>query len=204
MATFGTPRSNGHEAEDALACARDILADIAALNERRETRGEPRVEVGIGVHFGPVVLGDVGDENRLEFAVVGDTVNVASRFERLTRELGVRLVVSGDLISALSEGAHKLVAGLDHGAPQRVRGRQEPVPVWTMPNARVASHLIECRKDVVFDRLTDAGCHLRLPDKGREHAEHVRCLEVGPISFSHSTSPSRRGTVGLTPLLRIR
>ncbi len=90
------------------------------------------MEVGIGVHFGPVVLGDVGDESRLEFAVVGDTVNVASRFERLTRELGVHLVVSGDLISALSEGAHKLVAGLDHGAPQRVRGREEPVPVWTM------------------------------------------------------------------------
>ncbi len=77
MASCGTPHSNGHEAEDALACARDILADIAALNPRRETRGETRVEIGIGVHFGPVVLGDVGDESRLEFAVVGDTVNVA-------------------------------------------------------------------------------------------------------------------------------
>ena len=132
MATFGTPRSNGHEAEDALACARATLEDMAALNQRRETRGEPRVEIGIGVHFGPVVLGDVGDESRLEFAVVGDTVNVASRFERLTRELGVHLAVSGDLISALSEGAHKLVADLDHGTPQRVRGREKPVPVWTM------------------------------------------------------------------------
>lgn len=132
MATFGTPRSNGHEAEDALACARDILGDMAALNQRRETRGEPQVEVGIGAHFGPVVLGDVGDESRLEFAVVGDTVNVASRFERLTRDLGVHLVVSGDLISALSAGARKLVAGLDQGAPQRVRGREKPVPVWTM------------------------------------------------------------------------
>lgn len=132
MATFGTPRSNGHEAEDALACARDILVDIAALNQRRETRGELRVEVGMGVHFGPVVLGDVGDESRLEFAVVGDTVNVASRFERLTRELGVNLVASGDLISALSDGAQYLAEGLDQGVPQHVRGRDKPVPVWTM------------------------------------------------------------------------
>ncbi|MHA1567199.1 MAG: adenylate/guanylate cyclase domain-containing protein, partial [Alphaproteobacteria bacterium] len=132
MATFGTPHSNGHEAEDALGCARDTLADIAALNQSRESQGEVPVEIGIGVHIGPVVLGDVGDESRLEFAVVGDTVNVASRFERLTRELGVQLVVSGDVISALGDGAQELAAGLDHGALQRVRGRDEPVPVWTM------------------------------------------------------------------------
>ncbi|MFQ5971961.1 MAG: adenylate/guanylate cyclase domain-containing protein [Alphaproteobacteria bacterium] len=132
MATFGTPRGTGHEAEDALACARGILADLANLNGARESRGDPNVRLGIGVHYGPVVLGDVGDENRLEFAVVGDTVNVASRFERLTRELGVHLVVSGDLISALGEGTHKLVTDLHHGAPQQVRGREEPLPVWTL------------------------------------------------------------------------
>ena len=61
--------------------------------------------------------------------------------------------------------------------------------------ARVAPHLIEFRKNVVFDSLTDAGRHLRLPDKGRKHAEHVRRLEVGSIGLNHSTSPSRRGTV---------
>jgi adenylate cyclase len=132
MATFGTPHSHGHEADNALGCALDILTVIADLNQRREARGEARLEVGIGVHFGPVVLGDVGDENRLEFTVVGDTVNVASRFERLTRELGVHLVVSGDLISALGEETHKLVRGLEPGLPQRVRGREEPVPIWTM------------------------------------------------------------------------
>ncbi len=60
---------------------------------------------------------------------------------------------------------------------------------------RVAPQLIEFRKNVVFDPLTDAGRHLRLPDKGREHAEHVRRLEVGSIGLNHSTSPSRRGIV---------
>jgi adenylate cyclase len=132
MATFGTPHGHGHEADNALACALDILTNIAELNRRREARGEARLEVGIGVHFGPVVLGDVGDENRLEFTVIGDTVNVASRFERLTRELGVHLVVSGDLIAALSEETHKLVGGLEPGVPQRVRGREKPVAIWTM------------------------------------------------------------------------
>lgn len=132
MATFGTPRSDGREADHALACARSILIEIAAFNQERERRGEPKVDVGIGLHFGPVVLGDVGDESRLEFAVVGDTVNVASRFERLTRELGVKLVVSGDLISALSDKAQDLRDGLDQGSPQQLRGRDQTVPVWTM------------------------------------------------------------------------
>ena len=102
MATFGTPRTDGREAENALACARGMLEDMTVLNKLREARGEPPISLGIGVHFGPVVLGDVGDEHRLEVAVVGDAVNVASRFERLTRELGVALVASGELVTALA------------------------------------------------------------------------------------------------------
>lgn len=132
MATFGTPHNSGHEAKDALACARHILADINTLNQERKSRGEQQVKIGIGVHLGPVVLGDVGDESRLEFAVVGDTVNLASRFERLTRELDVNLVVSGDLISALGEDAQNLTENLHHSAPQQVRGRDKPVTIWTM------------------------------------------------------------------------
>lgn len=132
MATFGTPRGNGHEAKDALACALAILAGIEALNQQRKRRGEQLVEIGIGVHYGPVVLGDVGDQSRLEFSVVGDTVNVASRFERLTRELGVNLVVSSDLISALDESAQDLANGLHLSEPKHVRGRDKPVLVWTM------------------------------------------------------------------------
>lgn len=132
MATFGTPHGNGHEADDALACAQAILDEIAAYNRERDRNGEPNVDIGIGLHFGPVVLGDVGDESRLEFAVVGDTVNVASRFERLTRELGVNLVVSDDLISVLSDKAQNLKDDLNQGSSQQIRGRDQTVPVWTM------------------------------------------------------------------------
>ena len=132
MATFGTPRTDGREAENALACARGMLEDMTVLNKVREARGEPPISLGIGVHFGPVVLGDVGDEHRLEVAVVGDAVNVASRFERLTRELGVALVASGELVTALGEGRQALVEGLVHAAPQLLRGREKPVPVWTL------------------------------------------------------------------------
>jgi adenylate cyclase len=132
MATFGTPRASGREAEDALACARGILADVAAMNAQRSSSAAPPVEVGIGLHFGPVVVGDVGDESRLELTVVGDTVNTASRLERLTRDLGVHLVVSGAVISALGARAQDLAADLVPRTPQQLRGRQAPAAVWTL------------------------------------------------------------------------
>lgn len=132
MATFGTPRNTGHEARDALACARAILSDVAEWNEKRVRKGEPRLEIGIGLHYGPVVLGNVGDESRLEFAVLGDTVNVASRFERLTRDLNVSLVVSGDLVAALGDRDQQVAKGLTPCRPEKVRGRDRPLPVWTL------------------------------------------------------------------------
>jgi adenylate cyclase len=94
MATFGTPEPGPDDAARALACARDMLATLDAWNRERAAAGEPPLAVGIGLHLGPVTTGDIGGAARFEFAVIGDTVNVASRLERLTRELGTPLVVS--------------------------------------------------------------------------------------------------------------
>ncbi len=132
MATFGTPRANGHEARDALACARGILEDAAGRI------GGPPVRIGIGIHYGPVVLGDIGSARRLEYAVVGDTVNVASRLERLTRELDARLIVSGDVIAELADTDQHLRDGLCQAPSQRVRGRREPLPIWLLPATATA------------------------------------------------------------------
>jgi adenylate cyclase len=137
MATFGTPRKGEHDAADALACARGILEDLALWNESRIASGIRPIRLGVGVHYGPVVLGDIGDEHRLEFAVVGDTVNVASRAERLTRELDVDLVASDDLIEAVrKEGnGETLFQGMEEAPPQVIRGRAAQLSIWTMSSA---------------------------------------------------------------------
>ena len=133
MATFGTPHPRRDDAQCALACARDMAAEIAAWNEQRRGAGEAPMRAGIGLHFGPVVLGDIGDERRLEFAVIGDTVNVASRLEAMTRELGVDVIASNDIVArARQGGAGVIFDGLEEGAQAVVHGRDDPVAIWTL------------------------------------------------------------------------
>jgi len=126
MATFGTPRTADDDADRALACAKAILQDLARFNA---ARAGPPVRLGIGLHYGDVVLGDIGSSERLEYTVIGDTVNVASRLERLTREVGQDLVVSDALYQRLHDPS--LAEGLTKGEPRRLRGREEPVAFWT-------------------------------------------------------------------------
>ncbi len=132
MATFGTPRIGPHDALNALGCGRDMVVAISAWNREREAVGEEPVRVGIGVHYGPVVLGDIGDEHRLEYAVLGDTVNTASWLERLTRELGVSLVASDDLIAAVRGGGGGAIAGLEETIAESVRDVGEHLKLWTL------------------------------------------------------------------------
>lgn len=141
MATFGTPLPGPHDAANALAAARDMAGAIARWNEER--RAAARIEIGIGLHWGPVVLGDIGGENRLEFATIGDTVNVASRLEALTRELGIEIVVSDDLVRAMQSvvgaaEADALMEGFGGGEAQQLRGRSAPVQIYVRPRGAPA------------------------------------------------------------------
>ena len=136
MATFGTPEPGPHDAGNAVWCGRAMLADIARWNDERSKAGEEPIRVSIGLHFGPVVLGDLGTERRLEYAVLGDTVNVASRLEALTRDLGVSMAVSDTLVNAVRDNGGAdgvtVLSGLQAAGQQHLRGRDEPIGVWTL------------------------------------------------------------------------
>jgi adenylate cyclase len=117
MATFGTP----------------FAGDSDALNRERSHRNEPPIQVSVGLHYGQVVLGDIG-LNRLEFAVIGTTVNAASRLEALTREFGCAIVVSDALVrQARTETGHSSgdFALLVEQPAQSIRGLEQPVGIWT-------------------------------------------------------------------------
>lgn len=136
MATFGTPFVGDSDALNALRCARGMIASIAKLNGERSDRNEPPIQVSVGLHYGQVVLGDIG-LNRLEFAVIGTTVNAASRLEALTREFGCAIVVSDALVQqAHAEPNHSSTdfATLVERPAQTIRGLERPVGIWTCAN----------------------------------------------------------------------
>ena len=136
MATFGTPFTGDCDAGNALRCAQAMIGSMDELNLERKHRGEPPIQLSLGLHYGPVVLGDIG-LNRLEFAVIGTTVNAASRLESLTREFGCAMVASHDLVQrARAEGkcANADFMHLVEKPACAVRGIEQPVAIWTRAN----------------------------------------------------------------------
>ena len=132
LATFGVPDVGSRDATDALACARGMLAALAAWNRERGGQGLPPLRMGIGLHYGQVVLGDIGSQRSMAFATVGDTVNVTSRLQTLTRDLDATIVASTELIQAVEREAAEraLVGGLTGRGPHVLRGRDTPIEIW--------------------------------------------------------------------------
>jgi PAS domain S-box-containing protein len=131
MATFGTPRPGARDATNALNCARYMAAKTVAWNAERRSCGLQPLPVGIGLHHGEVVLGDIGGERRLEFAVLGDTVNVARRIEEMTRTLDVAILASEAVMEAVRrEGQSASLAGFHDMGSHPLRGRLGRIQLW--------------------------------------------------------------------------
>lgn len=133
MATFGTPETGAEDAADAVRCAHAMMAAIDDMNKSQP--GQQPIILSVGIHFGDAVLGDIGSERRLEYAVIGDVVNVASRLERETRAMTADIVVSDAVVSAMklqsSDAAEALLADYTDGGARAIRGRDEPIHVWS-------------------------------------------------------------------------
>lgn len=130
MAVFGTPVQRPDDADRALACALELLDAVRAWSIEREGSGKPPVSVGIGVHYGEVFAGVLGSEQLLEYTVIGDTVNVAERLERLSRDVGSPIVVSAAL---LQSAAKSHVAASWRRLPrQTLRGHLRPIDTFCL------------------------------------------------------------------------
>jgi adenylate cyclase len=130
MAVFGAEEdasaSDSHiHAELAVRSGLAMLEALEALNEDWRRRNMPQLEIGIGIATGEVMMGDVGVTGHREFAAMGDTTNVASRIEKMTRENGIHLLINEETARLV----RNVFALVELGSVE-VRGRRKPVNLY--------------------------------------------------------------------------
>lgn len=145
MVLFGAPIPSATHASDALAAALEMRESLSDMNKGWKERGLPEIRFGIGIHSGPVLAGNIGAANRMEYTVIGDTVNTASRIEGLCKTCQKDLLLSqsaADLIQAQkaarsetagkTETAAAALPALTFVDDAEIRGRKEKVRVFTI------------------------------------------------------------------------
>lgn len=123
MAVFGAPLDDPERCRNAVAAARSILLKVEEMNDARLI---PPTRIGIGLHLGVAVTGNVGGDDRLEYTVIGDVVNLASRIEQVTKVFHAHLLISGEVAETL-DGA----CGGDLGLVE-LKGHDQPLRLFKL------------------------------------------------------------------------
>jgi adenylate cyclase len=133
MAVFGAPLDQPDQADRALAASREMMAvRLPRFNEwlREQQLGSDGFRIGIGLHSGPVMVGNVGSRRRVEYTAIGDTANTASRIEGLTKGSDHMLFMADSTRELLVESPHDLVLVGEFD----IRGRRAGMRVWSVPD----------------------------------------------------------------------
>ncbi|MGE3231780.1 MAG: CHASE2 domain-containing protein [Hyphomicrobium sp.] len=131
MVMFGVPKPSPGDPAAALAAAIDLEADIARWNETLAAAGGMAIDLRVGIHYGPIAFARVGGAKQAQVTAAGDTVNVASRIEAMTRDEEARIAISGAVVEGVrAAGRASLLAGFVELPLQRIRGREGRMSIW--------------------------------------------------------------------------
>jgi adenylate cyclase len=134
MALFGVPSPSANDAERALSAAIRMQQAAAGMNAARTRRGQVPIRIGVGLHSGRAVVGNIGSEHRMQYTAVGDAVNVAARLVS-SAESG-QIVISGESLEAV-----RRPETLDHLGEVQLKGRDQKVEIYSVPwEASLSSH----------------------------------------------------------------
>ncbi|MGH7088229.1 MAG: adenylate/guanylate cyclase domain-containing protein, partial [Stellaceae bacterium] len=133
MALFGSPFPSDRDAVNAVRAAYDMGQVLQMLNGRRGQDGAEPIRIGIGIATGTVVSGNIGSSKRMDFTVIGDAVNLASRIEGLTKLYGAEILICGETRARLGEPMR--MRWVDR---VRVQGQQQPTEVYEVLEHRAA------------------------------------------------------------------
>jgi len=126
-AVFGAPKPLDEHADKALGCAISMRKRLMEMNKNRIENGEEPVYHGIGIHSGKVLAGSIGSPTRKSYAMVGDTVNLASRLQELNKEFGTDIIISRET-KLLLKGTYPLKAL----GEVKIKGREQSVEIYAV------------------------------------------------------------------------
>ncbi len=136
----GTDEDNSR---NALHAGREMISALERLNAKWASEGKPPFKIGVGLHLGEVVAGEIGSPDRTEFGVIGDAVNLASRLEGLTKPFGCDVIFSDEV--RIAAGVHE---GLIDLGEVRVKGRRTPGRLFGIGDeAVIREHLASLERD---------------------------------------------------------
>ena len=125
MAIFGAPFSSQRDADNSVTSAIEMMRKLSKFNEARMESGYNKIDIGIGISSGDVILGNIGSEKRMDYTVIGDTVNLASRLEGANKHYGTRILINEITKDFLSDEYQ--IREIDR---LRVKGKSEPASIF--------------------------------------------------------------------------
>ncbi|MBQ8459084.1 adenylate/guanylate cyclase domain-containing protein [bacterium] len=125
MAIFGEPIQDINHAQNAVKCAYEMLKKVEYLREKWLYEGKPKIEIGIGINTGEVFIGNIGTETRMEYTVIGDTVNLASRIESYNKVYRTNLLVSSSTYSHIAD-----IADVIKISEVQIRGKAKKMNIY--------------------------------------------------------------------------
>ncbi len=130
MIEFGAPLPDADQEFHAVSTALEMQQELQKLCQKWESEGKPRINMGIGIHTGDAVVGNIGSEKRIEYTAIGDTVNVAARLEQLTKEIKIPILVSETTVKAVEKQFPFKALG-----PMALHGRADTIVVYGLDNS---------------------------------------------------------------------
>jgi adenylate cyclase len=164
MAFWGAPLADPEHARNAVLGAQEMIECTARIRADFAARGWPPVHIGVGVSTGPMNVGNMGSQFRMAYTVLGDTVNLGSRLEGLTKQYGVDIIVSGGTAKAVPDVLFRELDAV------RVKGKHEPVSIFEPLGPRAAIEAAQAARTEQFHEI------LRLY-RARQFVAALRLLE---------------------------
>ncbi|EMJ97029.1 adenylate/guanylate cyclase domain-containing protein [Leptospira alstonii] len=150
MAVWGELEHTHSDTEKAIVAALDMRKSLIQFNKGRGTDKKPKILIGIGINTGEVIAGQIGSEDRLEYTVIGDTVNLASRVESLTKVFGADILITGN-----SYEKTKGIFNVEKLKPIQVKGKKSLQTIYAVlghsKDKNCPKNLKELRKQIGID-----------------------------------------------------